>query len=198
MKKFIEDCISRIGVLYYAERKFIESSLDFYQILIKDVNGCYRFIEVFFNDSDIFCITKPNVNNQILIGNDLNQPQSLETKLINSMGIGKDFPDCRKYMIENPTEYKIKKFLNEFQKRIIETVFSIYVKNIEILDVRVKFKPVSVIVINIKDKGVFIPPLKMFLGSKCSKDNVHSVELLEFIDELNNVFDEGDSLCKVV
>lgn len=194
MKEFIEKCIKDLGVQLYAERKFIESYLDFYQFLIKDKTGTYRFLEVFFNDTDIFCRNIPK--EQVMIGSGSFE-ESLESKLVNSMGIGSSFKDCRTMMIDNVNELKIKKFLEVFQRKLIQSIFNIYIDGIDIVNVKFVFKPVAVIVIELKDRGVYVPPLKMFLGSKCSKDGIKSIGINLFIDELNTILSNGTSLCKL-
>lgn len=184
MKDFIDACLVKAEVKYLAKRVHIVSSLDYYKVTFKDKYDRYRKFEAFYNDTDIFALS----SNTKMIGGSRDEEviSNFQDKVLGCVNDYPSFEECNKNSIQNISQSKIDSFLLRIRKELVKGIYNISVPNVIIDFVDVTLKPTFLVIIRYRVNGVFMLPLKGFIGEPiiCKELNSSS---FEFCGEVNNL-----------
>lgn len=192
MKSFIDYCISKTGSKYIAHRNLVESdTFNYYVVIYKDIYDSYRKLELFLNETDVFCPSS-NRPSQVLIGDGCTI-NSLEDKIQNSIQTFDSIEECKLNTLKNITPNKLNRIFDRMNKVIINNILDLYIESIKVRSVHVYLKPTAICIIEYIVDGEYRPPLKCFLGSSISTESYMNNSDIEFIEEVEKIINSSFS-----
>lgn len=187
MKDLIDVCLARANVKYLSKQVHIISSLNYYKVVFQDRYGSYRKFEAFYNDTDIFS----NTNNRKLLqaDNKVSFDCDFSDRVLSSITDHSSFADCNDCSIQDVSQGKIDSFLLRIRRELVQGIYCISIPEVTIDFVDLVMKPTCVVIIRYRVNGLFMQPIRVFLGDILHRNEFYWVST-DFCLEINKLLEK--------